>query len=42
MFNNSVHPKGFFETIFYAVAGYSYLLIIAILLISLAIVTFSK
>ncbi len=42
MFNDSVHPKGFFETIFFAMAGTSYLIMIAILIIALVIVTFTR
>ncbi len=42
MFSDSVHPKNFFEAIYFAVTGFSYLIILAILIVSLAIVTFAK
>lgn len=42
MFNNSVHPKGAVEAVLYAVGGFSYLIVLAILLISLAVVTLPR
>ena len=42
MFNGSVHPKGIGEAIFYGVAGFAYLIVLGILIISLAVVTFTS
>ncbi len=42
MFNNSVHPKGFLDAVYFAMTGFSYFIVLAIILLSLAIVTFFK
>ncbi len=42
MFSDSVHPKGMGEAIFYAVAGYAYLVFLGIMIIALAIVTYTS
>ncbi len=42
MFNNSVTPKGFANAIYVAMTGLFDLIVDAIIVISLAIITFSK
>jgi hypothetical protein len=42
MFNNSVTPKGFFNAIYVATTGLFDLIIDAIIVVSLAIITFSQ
>ncbi len=42
MFSNSVHPKGFLDAFYYAVTGYSYYIVLAIMLLLLAMVTLSR
>ncbi len=42
MFSNSVHPKGFLDAFYFAVTGYSYYIVLAIIIALLAIVTLSR